>query len=326
MANWLLKAAVHHVLRSIPWGQRLNEVLQVYVTQSLELTTGRFENKLSDCRRHWRHYANYSAGDTAPRRVVELGSGWYPVTPLGLFLCGVDEIYTCDIAPLLRPERVRLAMRRIIEYHQHDKLVDFLPDVDPQRLDRLEQVLHDASCRTVDDLLSPLGIRVLVSDAQNLPLDTASIDLLTSYGVLMHIEPPILLRVLAEFRRIAKPTAVMSHWIDLCDLYHWADGSISPFNFLRYSDELWRLLNDPLVPANRLRVCDYRRLLADAGFELVEESSRTGEQQDLDRIRLAPRFAQYKREDLLVLDTWMASRLLVVSGEELVDRRSEVMA
>ena len=38
MAKWWLKAAIHRTLAAIPGAHRLNELFQVYVTRSLDLT------------------------------------------------------------------------------------------------------------------------------------------------------------------------------------------------------------------------------------------------------------------------------------------------
>ncbi len=225
-----------------------------------------------------------------------------------MYLHGAVEVITCDIAPLLKPPRVRLAMQKIVEYHDQQLLRNFWPDVQSARIEQIRELLADPNVHSTNELLNPLGIRVLVCDAQELPLETASVDLVSSYGVLMHIAPPVLVRVLLQFNRVLRFTGVTSHWIDLTDLYHWSDASLSPLNFLRYSDSAWRFWNDPLVPTNRLRLPAYRELFTQAGFQLAEVENRRGEERDLDRVPLDPQFAEIERDDLLVLDTWLAGR------------------
>lgn len=308
MASWKIKGAIHKVLAAIPMGHSINELLQIFVTKSLELTTSRFENKLNDFKRHWGHYHSFSTQQVPPTRALELGSGWYPMTPIGLYLCGVDEIWTCDIAPLLKPSRIRLAMNKVVEYSDEGKLAAYWPDVIPSRIETLRHVAENKKLTTRDALLEPLGIRVLVRDARDLPLDTASVDIVTSYGVLMHIPEPILRGVLKEFRRVLKPGGVTSHWSDLCDLYSWGDSSISPLNFLQYSDAQWQKLQDPITPSNRLRASDYPRIFADCGLEVTEEILRRGDPKMIDGFVIADEFKKYGRDDLLVLDSWIAAR------------------
>ena len=100
----------------------------------------------------------------------------------------------------------------------------------------------------------------------------------------------------------------MSHEVDMIDEYSYFDSSITPFNFLRFSDRAWRLINNPLIPLNRLRVSDFRECFPEAGFTVVEEVVKRGSPEALARIRLAPRFARYDPSDLLVLMAWFVAK------------------
>src|SRR5207245_10558273 len=73
----------------------------------------------------------------------------------------------------------------------------------------------------------------------------------------------------------------MSCRIDYTDHYSHFDKSISPYNFLQYSDKAWALFNPPLHYQNRLRHRDYLDLLRAAGFAVVEEQCREGTEADL---------------------------------------------
>jgi hypothetical protein len=100
----------------------------------------------------------------------------------------------------------------------------------------------------------------------------------------------------------------MSHEVDMSDEYSYFDSSITAFNFLRFSDRAWRLINNPLIPLNRLRVSDFRECFREAGFTVVEEVVKWGNPVALSRIRLAPRFARCDPSDLLVLKAWFVAR------------------
>jgi hypothetical protein len=58
-----------------------------------------------------------------------------------------------------------------------------------------------------------------------------------------------------------------------------------------------------------LRISDYRKLLAETGFDLVREESTSGKKEDLERVTLAPEFRHYSREDLLVLHSFLTAKL-----------------
>jgi hypothetical protein len=65
----------------------------------------------------------------------------------------------------------------------------------------------------------------------------------------------------------------MSHSIDLTDQYASFDSGITQFNLLRFSG--W--LNNPIIPFNRLRVSDYRLAFSESGFQVVDETSLSGD-------------------------------------------------
>ena len=101
--------------------------------------------------------------------------------------------------------------------------------------------------------------------------------------VFEYLSPEELFEILQEFRRIAAPDAVMSHTIDLGDQYATYDFGITKFNFLRFSDRLWRWLNNPIIPLNRLRISDYRRAFSERGFQVGAEISQRGDPAELAR-------------------------------------------
>jgi hypothetical protein len=84
----------------------------------------------------------------------------------------------------------------------------------------------------------------------------------------------------------------MSHEVDTVDEYSYFDSAITPFNFSRFSDRAWRLINNPLIPLNRLRVADFRECFREAGFTLANEVITRGDPKALASIRLSPRFAR----------------------------------
>ena len=53
------------------------------------------------------------------------------------------------------------------------------------------------------------------------------------------------------------------------DHYSFFDPGISAFNFLKFSEPTWSLINSSVHYQNRLRASDFRRLHEDAGFRLL---------------------------------------------------------
>ena len=157
-------------------------------------------------------------------------------------------------------------------------------------------------------ILDQLNIRVVVQDARSIGVASGSMDLVFSTSVLEYIPRGMLAEMLAEFRRVLRPGGITSHYIRLADQYAAFDHSITPFNFLKYTARTWSFLNSPLAPLTRLRIRDYREILADAGYEILLESNTSGPPEDLKKIELAPEFRNYSQEDLLVLASWIAAR------------------
>ncbi len=96
---------------------------------------------------------------------------------------------------------------------------------------------------------------------------------------------------------------LISVQIDYQDHYAYFDSGISVYNFLKYSERAWSLVNPGLHYQNRLRHRDYLELFEAAGFEVVEERRTEGAPGDLARLAtlpLAPRFRRYPPAELAI--------------------------
>jgi hypothetical protein len=309
MASWLLKAFVQRSIAALPNPHYWNELLQERVTHTLELTDGRFDCSLSNCRNHLEQFRRYGSTARGNFSAFELGTGWFAVVPIGLFLSGAREVWTWDIAPLLKLNRLKLTIVRFLELDRRQRLQDHLPVV-PERVAALREVMTLFECpRRLEpvQLLERIGIHYRVGNASRSGLAPEAVDLIISDVVLEFFSPAELYEILREFRRIAAPSAVMSHSIDLSDQYASFDASITKFNFLRYSDTLWGRLNNPIIPLSRLRISDYRRAFSDSRFQIVDESSVRGDLAELTRTPVAAQFRDYLVDDLLVLFTRLAA-------------------
>lgn len=92
--------------------------------------------------------------------------------------------------------------------------------------------------------------------------------------------------------------------IDYKDHYSYFDKSISPYNYMRFSQKEWRKYNSSLHYQNRLRHSDYRKMMLDAGFAILEENPAfpTAEQEEaLRALPLHDDFRHYDFDDLKIL-------------------------
>ena len=307
LQRWIIKSAIQRVISWLPQSHWWNGLLQKHITKGFDLTPTRFEAQLDFCRIHLEHYLTVAAMPHEGFVALEIGPGWFPIVPVGLYLCGASEIRTYDIAPLIFRHTFKQTLRRFCEYAQNGGLQKILPRVRMERMAQLDRVLARSNRESPVRLLKELNIQTVIGDARRTGLAGGCIDLVFSTEVLEHIPREVLAGLFAECLRISSKDGTMSHYIGMADQFAGYDRSITPFNFLKYPASCWRLLNNPIIPQNRLRLSDYRSLIEQAGYRIVKEIETPGRLDDLRRIPLAPEFRKYSLEDLLVLYSWLVA-------------------
>src|SRR6266851_5792548 len=285
MPHWLIKSALHRVISWLPASHYWNGLLQRYVSHSMDLAKEQFEMRLDYCHRHLEAFRERWPASTGDWRVLEIGTGWFPTVPVGLYLCGAAEIWTFDIAPLLCSAQVKLMLDRFEECERAGDLQKRLPRLRPERLAKLREFYASWDRRSPAALLEKMNIHSRVREAQQTDLESGSIDLFVSTGVLEYIPREVLKSVLGEFKRLSSSSAVQSHYINLRDEYSYFDPSITPFNYLKYTQRRWKYLNSPMTWQNRLRISDYRTLFAETGHQITQEHNTKGNPEDLRKMR-----------------------------------------
>lgn len=304
MPPWLLKAAIQGTLSRLPNPQRWNRLLQKYVTGSLELSDEYFLEKWRQCERHVATYRRETGNGGGAFSALELGTGWFPITPIGLALSGAERVVSIDLQDLLAHERVVATLQR------YARLIaaETITVADPDPIGRIEGLLDRAPSLGARELLAAVGVEARLADARDTGLASGSIDLICSNNTLEHIPREVIVDIFREFRRVLSARGIMSHHIDLADHYANFDSSITVYNFLRYSDRVWPLFNNDLQYQNRLRVSDFRDIHAESGWRISSEDNTSEPLEVLRRVPVADRFRHYDDEDLAVYSTWMTSR------------------
>ncbi|MBL9213334.1 MAG: class I SAM-dependent methyltransferase [Opitutaceae bacterium] len=308
MGNWKLKSAVHRTLSWLPHSHRWNALLQRHVTRGYFASAATFEAKLGCCRRHLSHLRRFGGRPAGGFAALELGTGSWPIVPIGLFLCGADRIWSYDLVPVLEPATLRHTLGQFAAAIHAGSLPRLLPELQPDRLAQLTAVIARAGPETPAEVLSHLNIHVRIGDARHTDLPAGAVPLVFSTVVFEHIPRTVLAGLLTEFRRVLTPDGVMSHQIGLADQFASFDRSITPYNFLRYTERQWRWLNSPMIPQTRLRLADHRALYRENGFDVVHEENVTGSAADLRSVPLAPQFRTHAFDDLLALYSWLVGR------------------
>lgn len=300
----MLKATLQGGLSLLPQPQRWNQLLQRHVTRSLEVDDAKLLAKWSQGERHVEHVQRYIPERAGNFVALELGTGWFPIIPVGLALAGASAVYTVDMYDLTDRERTI----QTLEYFARMIETGRLAFADAHASTRARELLAQARGMSGQQLLAALGIRAIIGDARALELPSAHLDLICSNNTLEHIPAEIIASMFTEFRRLLRPPGVMSHFIDMADHYALFDRRITRYNFLRYSELAWRLFNNSLHYQNRLRLPDFRALHERCGFEVLEEENRREPLERLRSVPLASPFTRYVEDDLAVYDSWMISR------------------
>ena len=302
--KWAAKAAVQKAISFLPDPQRVNYLFQDRVTKSTTLTDAMVEQRLGWAVMHLEAFDRHG-GSREGFRAVELGSGWYPIVPLALFLAGADEVAMVDLEDLTRPELVVQAIDQLVAAADDGRLVELGP-IDPGRVDRL-RALRPRVERDHAAALAELGLRITPGDARELVLDVPP-DLISSNTVFEHISPDVLEGILARFGAIAGPGTVMSHLVDHGDHYAYLDDTIDIHHFLRYSDRVWRLIDNDVQPMNRLRASEYVAMYHRLELPLTEEHHRDCDPMTLVGIPLADRFRAMDPADVACAASHLVTR------------------
>jgi SAM-dependent methyltransferase len=276
----------------LPQGERLNYVFQRHVLGSFPIGDAGLKQKFARARSHLALYEEHGPGvPAAEATFFEFGAGWDLAIPLAYALLGVGHQVVIDIRPSARTELV------------NDTIAAF---------ERLRPELEEIAGRSLRNLGGPVssvaeleqrfGIRYLAPcDARATGLPAGSVDFVSSTDTCEHIPRADLAAIFAECRRLLRPGGAFSCRIDLQDHYAYFDRSLSRYNFLRFSDRTWALVNSPLHFQNRLRAPEYLELVREAGLELVVNNPSGPSEQglvELEALPIAQRFRRYPPEEL----------------------------
>ena len=303
MARWIVKALVQRMIGFMPNPEYWSDLVQRKIAGSVDLTYPFFLSRLDVARRNLDAFARQNS----PAEVLELGTGWFPIVPIALRLSGASHVRTCDIVEHVSPERLSATLQAFSRAADDGEWRRRFPSINEPLLQQIRS--FDATRQTSVESLRSLGVDYRVGDFPGASLPPASIDLIVSHAVLEYIAAAPFRELLDAFRRVLKSDGAMSHWIDFSDEYAYFDKSISPLNFLKYSDWAWRIINNPIIPLSRLRIDDVRRLFSDAGFSIHAEDCVKLDSEKMGKLPLAREFANRDIEDMRVLDAWISARI-----------------
>ena len=238
--------------------------------------------------------------------MVEIGTGWFPVFPLCFALTGTNACHTYDLYKHLDAALTRRAIDRISRH------LPKIADVAGLSLRTVEQ--RYGSLSPADQpaaLLRAAGVSYHApADASRTGLPSASIDVVYSNSVLEHVYPDAIRNLFGETARILRPGGVAIHSVNCGDHYAYFDRSITPINYLKYSQQQWRFWDNAMLYQNRLRPTDFLELARAAGLEimLARYTPKPRLLELLPTLDLAAEFRNYPPEELCSTSIDFAAR------------------
>lgn len=301
--RWIAKAGLQGVISALPRSEEINYVFQRKLTKRLPRGDSDFIAHAATAVTHVDAYRRQTgATDMSAVRAYEFGSGWDLIGAITLWALGVNDQTLIDIRRNVRLELINDTLARF--YSQRESL--------EAGLGVSLRPIPARSVRRIRDLEASFGIRYLAPcDARATELSSGTFDLVTSTYTLEHISPADIASILLETSRLITAEGVMSSLIDLKDHYMYVDQDLSSYNFLKYSDRAWSLLNPGLQWQSRERYPRYIQLFHDAGFKILEDTHELPESDDIAALlgqRIHPRF---RRSGWSLIDVGIKSMHLV---------------
>ena len=304
MNLWIAKAIIQKAVSFMPGGPHINHFFQV-ASGRFGLTDQEFQDRLDHLHPHLRHYRELS-GRTMPDRVLELGTGWFPVVPIGLYLSGAGIIVSTDIRNHLRSKYLLQTILKFIEWDEKGTLRATLPSLNPGRMDHLKKFLANRGKKSLQRYLHALPLEFHSGPLGQLMDRKGHFQLIVSNNTLEHIPELMLKRVLEDLAVLGGPAAISSHFIDMSDHFSHVDPSISPYHFLKFSPRAWAWIDNSIQPQNRLRITTFRAFFREIGYTIAFETHREGSLEEVQKIKIYRTFQALPLEDLRVTHAYLA--------------------
>jgi len=248
-------------------------------------------------------------------RILEIGTGWFPVLPVCFVLAGAESVVTLDIVPHLTEAGMYRLLRTL---RAHIPSIAKASGLTPESIrNRLELIANQPN---LAEILRSGSIEYRApEEAGNVGLEPNSIDMIYSNSVLEHVTREALGEIMRESLRILKPGGIVMHNVACNDHYAHFDKSISYVNYLKYSETAWQLWNNSLQFQNRLRASEFLQSAQDAGLEIIARRTHVcpGTHEAIRTMTIAPEFRAFSEEDLVTTTIDFLARKGTMNGASL---------
>jgi predicted SAM-dependent methyltransferase len=297
--DWRVKAGIQWVFSVIPGGEALYLRLQKKGGTLLDFEN-QCDNRVGDFKNMVGHLESTGFSING-KSFFEVGTGWYPTSPLCLYLTGSTNVITTDAYRFMQPDLTLRCVQRMTTHLDTLAEVGHCP---PGEVKKKHAALQSALEAGKDLSAATNGAIVYRAPAptgrSNVP--AGSIDIVFSNGTLEHIPKHELVAFFSDSFRMLRPGGAMFHNVTPSDFYSHFDQSITPLNYLRYSERAWKKWNNPLHYQNRLRAVEFTRMSEAAGFEILLNTSVVTDvhREHVRAVPIAKEFKHYTEDELAV--------------------------
>lgn len=166
MPAWYAKALVQKAISVFPQRERINHWFQAHITGGVHLDDQHFSDKYQHALDHIRFFRRF--GSPHPdARILELGSGWYPIVPLCFFLTGTGRVDSVDIQAWMNADRQRTAVRKLLEWRNKGRTAALEAQSIPERWTVLETLAEDHEL-DAEAIGHRIGLKTHLADARHL--------------------------------------------------------------------------------------------------------------------------------------------------------------
>jgi Methyltransferase domain len=223
--------------------------------------------------------------------LLELGTGWchWEAITTKLFFNVHGILYD------VWDNRQLSALKNYIE--QLDASLDKLDINNAQRGSAHRTICKIREVANYDELYRLLGFEYVLDPSGKLgQLEKESFDLVVSAGVLEHIYANDAPDFIDAIGTSLKAGGYSVHSINIRDHLYLYDTTVSPKQYLQYSDRLWKLcFENDVQYINRIQRSEWLEFFRKAGLVLVEEEI---EPEELSGLKIAKDYQKYEENDL----------------------------
>jgi hypothetical protein len=284
--HWIVKSSAQALIAALP--TRIGDI--VYHKIQERHLKPELQRQLQILQRCEALVAQVRGRSLSGARIIELGSGWFPVFPFLACCCGAESVHTFDLMEHYSAARIAAAASTVLGASPAFDVYDWLH--------------HSAEHGTLPAHITYWPNTPL----ESLPeLPGGPADVAVSTSVLEHIPPHVLTGIHRQSHSLIRRAGVWVHMVDPSDHRADDDRKLSRVDFLRYSTRTWNMVSGHrFAYHNRLRAPQYPPLFTSAGWALEYESRRIPDEtlQSLTNIPIQQIYRSFSPEDLVAQDLW----------------------